>query len=271
MLEESLLEILRANMRSDLARTDRVAVAYSGGIDSSIIATLAKEFACVTCAVCAVEGSFDAVSAERRAEEDDLSLKVLTLSPSILRERVAIASGILGTSDPVPIAYTIPLISVVAESAESIILAGNGADELFGGYAKYLMARDPGAMMAEDLNKMLEEAKRLGSWARRASKKLVFPYAEGRVIAFSRDLPPNQKIDGAERKVLLRKVARLLELRSSDRPKKAAQYSSGVLRLMERSAKEMRLSLAEWTAATIESSCRSSYERAENLPTNELR
>jgi len=65
--------------------------------------------------------------------------------------------------------------------------------------------------------------------------------------------------------VILKDVAKLLKMQSSERPKKAAQYSTGILRLMESLAKSNRTSLREWTCKTIEGDSRSPYQSAANV------
>jgi asparagine synthase (glutamine-hydrolysing) len=53
------------------------------------------------------------------------------------------------------------------------------------------------------------------------------------------------------RKLVLREVAVLLGLDAHDRPKKAAQYSSGIMREMERLARKEGMSMSEWTKKTV--------------------
>jgi asparagine synthase (glutamine-hydrolysing) len=59
-------------------------------------------------------------------------------------------------------------------------------------------------------------------------------------------LPTDQCVDGQSRKVVLREAARLLGLyQVADRPKKAAQYGSGVMRVMKAEAKRLGVELRE--------------------------
>lgn len=260
MTAESLLNVLRSSVRAEVRNRGRATIAYSGGLDSSIIAALANEYATVECITCAVKGSFDDLNSRLRAKEEGLSVTLLEITPRDLVKEVVIASHILMTLEPTRIAYTVPLITAVAGSTESTVLAGNGADELFGGYLKYTTMDDPSATMAGDLQKMMRETSLLKTWAETADKRLGFPFTHSEVVDFSNSVPLSLKINGGERKVILKEVARLLNLPSSERPKKAAQYSSGVLRLMERSAISKGLSLRDWTIGVMEQSRRSAYE-----------
>jgi len=252
------LDLLRESTRRIISGETEVSVAYSGGLDSSVVAAIAGESASVRCYTCAVEGSFDSRHAQQRAESESLELTIIELGEKELRSAVQESGAILGTSNPTQLAYTIPIITVLKGSRERLVLAGNGADELFGGYAKYASLQDAALSMAKDLEKMLRESERLGAAARRMGKEIGFPFVSRELIDFSRALPLERKITQSARKILLREVAGQLGLPSQNLPKKAAQYSSGALKEMGRLAKRDRKPLAEWTKLCVETGGRSS-------------
>lgn len=257
MNAEALLEILRKGVKRLVGDESRIAVAYSGGIDSSIIAAIAGEFASVECYTCSVDGSFDALNAVQRGQEEGLNPHQIVLGPERLPAEVAAASHAIDDHRPVPIAYTIPILMVIEESKERLVLAGSGADELFGGYSKYLSLKDPEAAMAIDLQKMSHEVHRFRTWTAEIGKRLELPFLDESVVRFARTVPLSDKIEQSERKVILKDVAKLLGLPSDIRPKRAAQYSSGVLRLMQKTAKQSGVSPAEWTRQVISAARRS--------------
>ena len=119
-------------------------------------------------------------------------------------------------------------------------MLGQMADELFGGYAKYQRAL---AGSGERAAASMMEADVLGCGARGFVRDEAaccrwleprFPFADERVLEFGRGLPVTMKIRDGERKAVLREAARLLGLPEgiAKAPKKAAQYSSGVEKML---------------------------------------
>lgn len=225
-----------------------VAVAYSGGLDSSVIARLASEFAAVRCYACAMAGSFDADHTPGFAAEEKMDLTMIEIKSESLKSMVTRMGALLDSDDPVRIAYTMPVVAVIERCQERTVLVGSGADELLGGYAKYVSAAHPLAMMRSDLDKMLSEDRVLRRAASSLSKRLESPFASERVVSMCAQLPMGQKIAGNERKILLRSVAQTLGLPSHKRQKKAAQYSSGIMREMKRQARRDGMTLSEWVS-----------------------
>lgn len=245
---QELLAVLRTAVSEAVSGETVIAVSYSGGLDSSVIAALASEVCDVRAYSCATEGSFDARNVERCAQEEHLTLTMIRMTPADVAHYVKRTASVLGSLGPVPIAYTLPILRVLDECSERTVLLGSGADELFGGYAKYSLLPEPEAAMAKDLSKMESELRLMGSYAETKGKRLASPFTARPVIDFASALPTDRKISKDARKIVLREAAAVLRLPSSTRPKKAAQYSSGILREMQRQAKAARLTLGEWTA-----------------------
>lgn len=246
---DQLLSVLRGSMKKIAGREKALGIAYSGGLDSSIVTALAKELASTRGYTCAIAGSFDDKHVAEAARHDGIETRTVHLTDPELLKYVLRAAGILGTVNPVPISYSIPILCALDVCEEKLLLAGSGADELFGGYAKYQANADPEASMSSDLVKTLAEEQLLQAEAARLGKRIGFPFTDEEVIMAAMRIPVERKLDVSGRKLVLRDIGRMVAPHSADKPKKAAQYSSGVMKEMERMARADRLELHDWTAA----------------------
>jgi asparagine synthase (glutamine-hydrolysing) len=244
---DEMLRLLRSSTEECVASSDTVAVAYSGGVDSAVIEKVAREFTRTICYTCAVRGSHDHGRAPISAAESGVELQMIVLDREKLVDLVSKACSVLGSDDPLRIAYTIPILSVIEASEHDVVLVGSGADELFGGYAKYLESTDPSATMANDSKKMQLENASLKKYAKSMGKRMEAPFVSDGLMSFARGLPIDRKLGHGERKVILREVAKTIGVLSHDAPKKAAQYSSGVMKEMRKMAKKQGKELREWT------------------------
>ncbi len=125
-----------------------------------------------------------------------------------------------------------------AESGAELILLGQLADELFGGYMKYARAatesENAAEMMRLDVVKSGQRAFVRDEQACARFTEARFPFADDSLASFALGMPLELKVMGGERKVALRRAASLLGLPEAlaAAPKKAAQYSSGVAKLL---------------------------------------
>lgn len=249
------LELLLARLEEGVRDTlggERVALMFSGGIDSCVIAQLARRVAEVRLYTVGLEGAHDLKVAQATAERLDLPWQAIHIDGDDVRKGVTEIQQVLGMLDPLTISFELPLVFVAQAAEERVMSSGQGADELFGGYARYaeMDVEERRRSMHRDVEGLISNGspmeKRLAS---HYHKEMRHPFLAPMVIDAAAKLPDDLIVVGDRRKVALRSLAPALGLEAeADRPKKAAQYGSGIMRCMKAEAKKEKMELADWTA-----------------------
>jgi len=237
-----LADLIRGSVKARVAGRRRVAVAFSGGLDSSVIAhCAASEGKVVACSVSA-EGSVDSRTARDSASVMGLEFAGTRADGNGVKKELL---GLELPFEPSPMDKSLWCIysmtaRLAAESGAEIVMLGQLADELFGGYAKYEAALRRGGeagadrLMSEDVAGCGARGFVRDEAACRRWCEPRFPFAESELASFGEGLPVSFKLRKGVRKAVLREAALILGLPEelTLRPKKAAQYSSGVMKLI---------------------------------------
>ncbi|MDD5193163.1 MAG: asparagine synthase-related protein [Candidatus Nanoarchaeia archaeon] len=247
-------EALLTESVKKLIGENEIGIALSGGLDSSVIAKLAKSFKNkITAYVIGIENSKDFDSAEKAAKEIRIDLKKILINNKEIEETIPIIKKILEDlymkhkneinseilkPNMISISFYLPLFFVSKYSKEKNLISGQGADELFGGYYRYLKMNKEDA--AKEINKDADLLYKFGklrdlSIAKSFNKNLLMPYLDEKIIDFCISLPFDLKIKDGQRKYILRKLGEKIGLSKniSYKEKKAAQYSSGMLKAIK--------------------------------------
>ncbi len=232
-----------------------VAVAFSGGIDSSLVAALAKRHArSVRLYTVGTKGSHDVEAASATAPLLGLEHEVIELDDDAVLEGLRQEIEVTGTTNPLTLAFEIPLLFVMKYCSEGVILGGQGADELFAGYNKYVGMKDLQMRdeMAKDLSKLYTVTKpHEAKMGQHFGKTVRYAYLDKDVVALSRNAPSEalRPLDEDVRKKLLSDAAADLGYGFlADRKKKAAQYGSGTMDAFRRIGKSQGLTYNEMVA-----------------------
>jgi len=217
-------------------RKDEGVVALSGGVDSALVAKLAER----ECVVVGLEGSHDLLHAGLVADELNLSLEQVVIDPGAVEDALRAVLRVIPETDPVNASIATTLFFVArwaGEQGHRRILAGQGADELFGGYARYLQTQTLAEDMERDFHNLASQLARDQAVANIHGAYFSLPYMDLRVVRTARSIPPEMKIRGNVRKRQLREVAeRHLPASVARHEKKAMQYGSGVMKEIQRLA-----------------------------------
>jgi asparagine synthase (glutamine-hydrolysing) len=230
-LDEAI--ITAVNLRSDEGVT-----ALSGGVDSTLVAHLARR----ECLAVGLEESHDLRQARHAADTLNLSCTYVTIKPKEIASALPVVIGAIPNKDPVNVSIALTLYFVARWAGEhgyQRILTGQGADELFGGYARYLETPTLEEDLERDFIGLEEQADRDQTIAALHGTYLSMPYMDVRVVRAARAIPAEEKVQGGHRKIPLRKVAeRHIPPEFAWYEKKAMQYGSGVWKVLQKLARK---------------------------------
>ncbi len=259
---ETLQGLLAESIGRRVHGLKEVAVAFSGGLDSSVVAYLAKQQGVkVNLVHVSLENQPETEEAVEAAEALDLPMQIHLYKDSDVEATLPKVVELIEEPDPVKASIGVPFYWTAEQAAEAkykVILAGQGADELFGGYQRYVNecikdgAEKVRRTMFSDVVNIHEsnlerDLKITGAF----DVELRLPFASYAVAEFALALPLECKIENKPdtlRKLVLRKVAQNLGMPAAiaDKPKKAVQYSTGINDAVKRIAKKQGKTVNEY-------------------------
>jgi asparagine synthase (glutamine-hydrolysing) len=224
-LEEAVVQAVRL-------RSDEGVTALSGGVDSSLVACLAG----LPCIAVGTDTAHDLRQAAMAAGTMGLQCEQVILTPAQIEDALVTVLGLIPDRTPVHASIAVTLYCV-ADWASSRgyhrILTGQGADELFGGYARYLSTPTLEADLTRDFLALEQQAARDQAVAGARGVWFSYPYLDTRVVRAARAIPAEQKVHKGVRKWPLRTVAeRYIPQKIAWYDKKAMQYGSGVWKVI---------------------------------------
>ena len=224
--------------------TQDIAVAFSGGVDSALVAELLD----APLYVVGFPDSHDVEAARTAADAMGRELTVVELEPSDLEHAVPEVARAIGRTNAMDVQIALPLYLVgerVAADGFDALAVGQGADELFGGYEKVVRldhrvaAETVRGAVREGIRSLPEQLPRDVLTIEATGLEPVAPLLDDAVVEAALRLPDDLLADEDERKRGFRRVAaRQLPADVANRQKKAVQYGSLVARELDRLARQ---------------------------------
>jgi asparagine synthase (glutamine-hydrolysing) len=218
-------------------------VLFSGGLDSGLLAWELRRNPRLILLTVGLPGSPDLAAAEDGAKLLGARWVRAELAPDEVRAAAARIRDSEPGLAPTPAAVLTALAVALDRAPGRVVLCGQGADELFLGYAHF---RGLGPAAARQRAAVDWAALRDRDWPRaervaRASDRTAFaPYLHPDFVAAVEQIPIGLRLPQGEPKRLLRRWAEARGLPASiaRRPKHAFQYSSRVDRVVRSAARK---------------------------------
>jgi len=235
----SLLQELQNSIK-DTILEKKIGIAFSGGVDSTLLAKLCKDLGYeTTLLTIGFEGSHDISFSKKVNEKMKLLHEILeidktTFSEISLKINDKINTNNLSWNENCIAFY---YVSKLANHLKiGTVVTANGIDELFCGYNAYRDAIKEGEKKIQELmNSKLENEKKMMEAINEISSqfnvKILQPFLSSRFISFAKKIPLNEKIknaDDLQRKHIIRQIASEIGVPqiSAIKRKKALQYGS---------------------------------------------
>ena len=238
----------------------RIGVAFSGGMDSGLIAALASRYArSVTCYTCGTDDSFDVAAGRELAEKLELPWVHCRICEDTIEDDIRELILATRVSDPFTISYELQLFTVCRQAGEKIILTGQGSDEYFGGCANSVNEDDSEykAVMEWGVERLMKVSIPCElSIARNFGKTLRYPYLDEDVLSSIGRIDPEELRPHSleDRKMVLKTVAEELGFPMlAHRTKKASQYGSNTTEVIRNAARAKGIRYNRYIAGIYES------------------
>ena len=250
---KKILSFLEESIKRRVMGLKKIAIGFSGGLDSSLLAHIASRFVEVNLVSIYSPGSRDEVIPCEAANRLNLNIEMVKVEYEDVAIMIPELIHILETDAKMDLSTGLG-IYLASQKAQELgmegIMLGQLADELFGGYAKYIRNMIHGEKYVNEmlLNDVLKGYKNNFERDEKAVSSFtipILPYAAIDLVEYGLSIPLHLKIDSQNqiRKKVLREAAIIsgLPKKLALEPKKALQYSTGLHKLIIKGLKQTQI------------------------------
>ncbi len=235
-----------------LVSVENKGLLFSGGLDSSILLALLSSHDSIPIPlfVSGTASAKDVYAARKAAIALGLPIEIQNFTLDDVERVLHTIITAANSTDVLQVSLAIPLYFAIMRAQKlgiTTLVSGQGADELFGGYARYerLVLEEELQLVLTEMQADLKTLRRVTypcqqSLAKFHGIQLVAPFMAPSIVTYSQSLPLHQKIISTERGVIRKRILRKLamDLKLPEfivkAPKRALQYGSGARRILER-------------------------------------
>ena len=268
-IKYNLLKLIKNSTYDRIKGLSKVGLLFSGGVDSTILGTLLKKYKenheiDIKLYTVGVKNSKDLKYSKKIAKNLNFPIKTMIIDENIVRSNLNTVVEAIEEINimKIGVGMTMYLSSKLASNDDiSTVLTGQGADELFAGYNRYLTTlKEKGEValqkeLIHDIKHSFElNLERDYKVADVNGIQLRIPFLDQRLVNYSLKIPikykinldndNNSNIDRKDninksdflRKRILRDIAIDIgvDKKIATRPKKAAQYGSGIDKILRK-------------------------------------
>ena len=243
---DELISLLKSSLINRIGSKKKISISFSGGIDSSILVALASQLSNVSAINVRMKNSYDYYNARKLSKL--LGLDLIEVEPTQVEiiDAIPKIQNIAEVTRPLDISIGLGFY-FVAQAAKihgfQDLFVGQLADELFGGYARYLRTfKENGQesviqMMRNDVYNAYALNFERDEKVTSPFVDLHVPYASIGVVKYGLSCPLSLKIDHSKqiRKIILKRIGKKLHLPVDilTQSKKAIHFSSGIDKIVK--------------------------------------
>ncbi len=248
-VKKNLLSLLTRSIEK-MIKYEKLGVLFSGGLDSYLVAHIANILGAKVELFCSSFSEFrDKQNAFYGAKNIGLTLHFHELTQKEIEECLPKILYAIEEPSPLNLSIAIPIYfatKLAKEKSFKVTLAGQGSDEIFGGYARYVKIlendgyRDLHDRLCQDISDIaFKNLQRDDGIGMANGVEIRLPFLDLELLNYAIKIPPEFKIRKIEsnyvRKYILRSLAKKLDLPEEiiNRKKIAVQYGSGAWKALK--------------------------------------